>query len=330
LIYRQNRSRQWKRILWASGIIVFTLGVLLILIRSGYAYRWTGFGQSKVTNAVQPYKTLWDWLDLLIIPIVLAVGGFLFNRSENQATQSAAERRAQDEALQAYMDQMTQLLTDNVRPLRGAQPGDDLSTAARAHTLTVLPRLDGSRKASILSFLYESDLIGRQHTVIELKRADLRGVRLSVIELSGVNLSGVDLREADLGGANLNNADLRRANLSGHNLLTTRLHNADLREANLENTVAPKATIAWSDLRGADLSGRNLTFAILRDADLRDANLSGVKGITMEKLNQQAKSLKGATMPNGKKYEEWLQDKEGRREESHNMTRKLKKRTVIK
>src|SRR5215213_6130393 len=85
--------------------------------------------------------TLWAWVKLLIVPAVLAIGGYLFNSAQSRATQAAAERHAQDEALQAYLDQMSQLLTDKELPLHSAQLGDSLSTVARARTLTVLLRL---------------------------------------------------------------------------------------------------------------------------------------------------------------------------------------------
>jgi hypothetical protein len=69
-------------------------------------------------------KSLWDWLDLLIVPVVLAMGGYLFNSSQNRATQAAAERRAQDEALQAYLDHMSDMLMpDRDQPsLSGESP----------------------------------------------------------------------------------------------------------------------------------------------------------------------------------------------------------------
>jgi len=44
---------------------------------------------------------------------------------------------------------------------------------------------------------------------------------------------------------------------------------------------------------------------ILSGANLNGANLS----ISNEELEQQAKSLEGATMPNDQKYEEWLKSK---------------------
>jgi uncharacterized protein YjbI with pentapeptide repeats len=51
-------------------------------------------------------------------------------------------------------------------------------------------------------------------------------------------------------------------------------------------------------LSGADLRKTELEDANLSGADLSGADLSGAKGVTEEQLAQ-AKSLKGATMPDG-------------------------------
>jgi hypothetical protein len=113
-----------RQVLWTIRIVLVLVVVLSILTLVGWPFD----------------VTLWDWLDLLIIPVVLAIGGFLFTRSENRATRAAAERRGLDDTLQAYLDGMSQLLTDKDQPLHRAQPGDNLSTVARARTLTVLDR----------------------------------------------------------------------------------------------------------------------------------------------------------------------------------------------
>jgi hypothetical protein len=41
---------------WISGSIL-TLVVVLVLIRFGYAYRATGFGQYEVNDEVQPFNS---------------------------------------------------------------------------------------------------------------------------------------------------------------------------------------------------------------------------------------------------------------------------------
>jgi hypothetical protein len=98
---RQSSWRPTRRRVFWTGVVVGL--ALLIVVICGYLFelKWTGL----------PKQTLWDWLDLLIVPAVLAVGGYLFTRSENQSTQAAAERRAQDDALQAYLQRVAMILT---------------------------------------------------------------------------------------------------------------------------------------------------------------------------------------------------------------------------
>jgi uncharacterized protein YjbI with pentapeptide repeats len=64
-----------------------------------------------------------------------------------------------------------------------------------------------------------------------------------------------------------------------------------------------------ANLRGANLRGANLG-----GANLSGADLSGAHGWTDEQLRA-ASSLKGTTMPYGQKYEDWIKDKKGRRED---------------
>src|SRR5215208_6964983 len=70
---------------------------------------------------------------------------------------------------------------------------------------------------------------------------------------------------------------------------------------NLPERGRPVMRLVGADLREAHLSGADLS-----GADLSEADLSGAKGITVEKLEQQAYSLQSATIPNGQKYEDWL------------------------
>jgi len=281
-------------------LIVAFVG-LYLLVEAGYAYPWTGFGAytpEKPDPGYQRAKTTWDWLQLLIIPIVLAVGGFFLNRTERinaeraaeqraKAESELAERRAQDAALQAYLDQMTELLLHE--KLRTSEPDDEVRSVARARTLTVLRVLDGTRKATVLQFLCEANLIGgieqdEEDGSIETFDAVVRlgGAYLNEAHLTETNLSGADLTETNLSGANLSGVPLTEANLRGANLSGADLSGADLR---------------WANLRWAQLQGANLREAILRGAILDGADLTP-SNITREQLAQ-AKSYKGATLPLG-------------------------------
>jgi uncharacterized protein YjbI with pentapeptide repeats len=119
--------------------------------------------------------------------------------------------------------------------------------------------------------------------------------------LTDATLQSADLSSASLQGADLSNAALQSADLSPATVpgfpglkIPTNLTNANLRHATLQS---------------ADLSSADLTDADLTDADLTDANLIEARGLTKEQLSA-AKSLKGATMPNGQKYEDWLKSKD--------------------
>src|SRR5215217_7923250 len=181
-----HQQSRWRRIgrqvLWAAGVIVAVSAVVFIV------------------NRFFVHHPLWDWLKLLIVPAVLAGGAIWFNAQQREREQETANNRAQDETLQAYLDGMAELLTDRDRPLHRAQVGDSLSTVARARTLTVLARLEGKRKRSVVQFLYETGLIAADRLVLDLSGADLSGADLSGAILSGANLRKAILYQADLRG----------------------------------------------------------------------------------------------------------------------------------
>jgi uncharacterized protein YjbI with pentapeptide repeats len=279
-------------------------------------WRWTGFTG----------KTLWDWLQLLsalAIPVVLAVAGYYFSSQQDErqrlsevrranSEQAIEEQRAQDAALQAYLDQMSQLMLNG--KLRNSEEDSEVRTLARARTRTVLARLDGHRKGSVVQFLYEASLIDKENPVVSLSDVRLRGADLSGADLSeadlsgailrGAKLSGADLGDADLSGANLIEADLTFAIMSVANMSGTYLDKADLSDVNLIETDLSGAVLSGAVLRRAVLSGADLRETYLNGidlhgADLSDTNLRDARGVTDEQLEEQAQTLQGATMPGG-------------------------------
>jgi uncharacterized protein YjbI with pentapeptide repeats len=121
------------------------------------------------------------------------------------------------------------------------------------------------------------------------------------------DLTKADLQEANLRGANLREAILREAILRGANL-----QEAMLQGATLLGAVLQEANLQGADLRGAGLQGAILQGAILYEAILREANLQGANAADHQL--DHAWTLRGATMRNGRQYEDWLKDKEQRGE----------------
>jgi uncharacterized protein YjbI with pentapeptide repeats len=287
-------------------------------------------------------KMAWDWLQLLVVPLMLALLTVVFTQQQDarqqklenkraEAERELAEQRAQDETLQAYLDQMSTLLL--ARDLRQSQEDGDVRRLARARTLVVLDVLDSPRQNRVLRFLEETQLIQARPDrppIISLKYASLRDFELigkqllrgtdltqaGLIwaELSQTHLEGTNLSLAHLGKADLRGAHLNGAKLNGTYLYDTNLRGADMSGADLsdaEGRFNSGARMIRTLLVDADLSGTDLRGANLRGANLKGAVITNAQ-VTEEQLRE-AESLEGATMPNGQKYEDWPKDKEDRR-----------------
>lgn len=303
----------WKQIKTHPVItllIPFLVALFLTITIGGYGlnWTWTGFTGDKET-----YKTLYDWMQLLIIPAVLAVAGYILNltisRGERDATnqraqsdREAAEKRAETErkieedklcetAFKEYIDRMSELILHE--DLLGSEPKKEVREIARIQTLTVLNRLDGKRKGRVLQFLNDSKLINKDKAIIDLKGANLSGANLCEAHLNGAGLRHVDLSGADLSGAflglypwnweenednedalKLAESDLRYAILNGANLSEAYLADTNLNYAQLRGANLSKAYLSYAYLNGADLTRANLSHAILSYAELRYANLT--------------------------------------------------------
>lgn len=239
--------------------------------------RWTGFRR----------KTVWDWLQLLIVPFVLAVIGFYFTSAQEYAHQlelearraaearELEEQRVQNAALQTYLEGMRQLLLD--KHLLASEEGSSLRAIAIAQTLSSLGQMSPEGKGIALRFLYESALVRKGDPIVDLENADLSDADLRLDRLSEADLSFANLSDANLSYAELSDANLRGALLSGADLSTAKLNYADLSYANLRGAELSDGELSDGDLSYANLSDANLSDADLSDANLRYAYLRGAK-----------------------------------------------------
>jgi hypothetical protein len=136
----------WGQQIQQHRVAIEVVGIVFVvvigLIIAGYWFDWTGFngfntvstahisggpsaGVTTRTEEYQPGKTLWDWLQLLIIPLVLAVAALLFNLATTRTEQEIATQRYEqdksialdkqrEDLLQTYLDRMSELLLKGV------------------------------------------------------------------------------------------------------------------------------------------------------------------------------------------------------------------------
>ncbi len=297
----KNTSKTLK-IAQIIGLIV-VIGLIVSFI-GGYFFDWGWAGLGPYTSPphtssseFQRGKTLWDWLQLLIIPLALAIIAISFNRSERKNEQRIASDNQQQAALQAYFDKMSELLLHE--HLGESPPPNEAVVIARARTATVLRTLNPSRCASIIQFLSQVGILrlcvensARSSFDWPLKNE----YSLAGIELPETNFNRVDLSMIHLEGANLYRAFLREANLEGTDLSRANLQRANLSHANLQKANLSGANLQSAKLFGTDLQGTNLVGTNLEKANLFDAKIS-----RQEQL-ERVKSLKGAIMPDRSKH----------------------------
>lgn len=259
--------------------IVFVAAIILL-----YQTKWSGLQG----------KNVWDWMDLIIVPLVLASGGLLLRRIEDQRTEREEAREKQqareglmDSIFQSYLDDMSDLMinhqlqtnldivtahreqkttetnTDKVSGGSGEKPSDEPIAAntvdtARLAEATAVVTVARARTVTVLKSL---DVTRRDLLSNFLRETSLvtgkRGTLLTYIDLSGMDLSRTDLYEFNFTGSLF-----YRANLSHTNLLKTNFSNAYLFRANLSY---------------AGLSSTNFCQACLHQATLEHAYLERVQ-----------------------------------------------------
>ena len=221
----------------------------------------------------KPRKTLWDWLELFIIPIAIALFTMLFSRGVRKreleieqrrryVDQKIASERYNTAIIQKYLDDIAELLLKDDLLSQKGNPKSSVIDVAQAKTITALRTLG-------------TDLIRKDSILQSLRDAQLADFVLANSWLTNINLEKANLSNINFSNANLKKSRLRGASLRVANFTETSLVKADLRETNLRN-----ATFINADLSGCILIGANVT----------------------EEQLAQSRSLKGAILPNGDFY----------------------------
>ncbi|MCA1677842.1 MAG: pentapeptide repeat-containing protein, partial [Actinobacteria bacterium] len=255
-------------------------------------------------------------LQLLIVPAVLAAGAIGINASQtHRDAQREDKRRAQqdriaangrrDDALRAYLQQMSGLIADHRLAKVGQREGNSLAGLAQSLTLTVLRQLDGPRKGQVVQFLVDSKLIVKNETtdfVIDLYGANLHGAKLGGAILTDAYFNGADFTDADLHEAVLNNVDFSQSNLQGTNFSRSFYvevddqYNSAPQVANFSNTCLTGARFTGARLWDStfhEAEGRSVDFS---DANFEDSRFGGAK---LTNVIGRHTEYGGATFPKG-------------------------------
>ncbi|MFL9458947.1 pentapeptide repeat-containing protein [Tolypothrix bouteillei VB521301_2] len=319
----------------------------LTIYKTLYPLEWAGFGPdsnksvttkevinpkdgkiiklTETTEQFQSGKTFWDWLGLagtLAIPVIL----FQFQqnaqrreRKREQTEKEQAEKQAElekeiaasnlrEEALQIYIDRISELLLNKARSLElfnakadsESNSDNPVRDVARMRTVAVLRRLENDleRQSRILHFLRDAELLEFILKNANLANTNLAGTNFEGTNLTNVNLIGTNLTNVNFAGTHLESANLKGANLANANLESANLKGTNLADSNLESAILKSANLTGVNLERAYLESTNLAAANLESANLNNANLTGANlaGANLTETNLKDTNFKGANL----------------------------------
>ena len=306
------------RIISGRTLIV---SIIIIIILLGYKFPAVGFSDyTSPSGEFQRGKTIWDWMQLLVIPLILAGVAYYLANTQREKELEIAETEKSENALQNFLDYMTKLMIEH--EYLDDEEFEGAARLIRARTLMVLEQLNGKQKGHLLRFLIETTLLDKEKIYLNLKRANLTRLEFEPGGYSDFNLDGVNLDYANLAecqfhnvqmkgismrDANLEYADftsgsleyilLNRSNLYNAKLGKANMFKANLQDANLEGAILQETILSRSNLRGANLresfavkislDSSDLSFANLKDADFEEAVLINVNfyGANLKNVN---------------------------------------------
>ncbi|MBD2308628.1 pentapeptide repeat-containing protein [Chroococcidiopsis sp. FACHB-1243] len=248
----------WIALLITGGVLGLVAGRIMAFL---YKFKWSGFQD----------KQLWDWMQLLILPILVATGSFLIGNQVDRREAKQTDLRKQQEILRLYFDQMktytdrpyVRSLLRKLTEIRGEivftdrqleeiekiqiNANPDLQTV-KSLTYTILKELDSERKSQVFRYLYDIGLIRLEIPSTGNKKIGEKEVKCtrpsrtvgnkyvfeSAIQLENANFEGVDLSKRNLTKANFCKMRLNQANLSESNLTLANINGADLTRVNLD------------------------------------------------------------------------------------------------
>ncbi len=296
--------------LFSAGLFVLVIAIVAViagLLILGYANAWTGFGDYiSQSGDFERGKTLWDWLELLLLPLVLAATLSGLAARKWRSDRQQAEQQLASEREIAWRKVEAEL---KLADLRNSSHREASELQARTERVIAKERLREETLNEYLNRMSELILerglqtsspddivriVARARTLTALTSLDgeRKGSLLEFLYAAKlINLSdpmGELMLQVDLVDKSRPPVDLTHADFSGAYLAATSLQDADLQELDLR----------MADLRSSDLSGANLRGADLTEADLTGAKLvrANLRGAQLQNADLRSADLTGAVL----------------------------------
>jgi uncharacterized protein YjbI with pentapeptide repeats len=219
---------------WASLGFLFT-AVLIMILSLLSRYEWSGFQN----------KRGWDWLALLIVPVVLAVA-VNFVQNDIAARQKASDlSKAQEQALLEYFKNVKDIVQKDIKGKDAKESNkmrslnEENKKLMSSFTKAILSEINKDQKRQVIDFLYGQNLIRcKEQCGTSIFKKNIENlINLSEANFEGANLSRMKLPNLYLPNVNLNNADFTKSNLDGATFQGSSLNKTKFQLASYRDTL---------------------------------------------------------------------------------------------
>jgi len=240
-------------------IIIFIIGFSLYIGYNGiFPYNspeWMGFAPYDATKNGPEPKKLWDWLDLLIVPISIATIGWIYKEYEKSKDEKKDFENKQNETLDSYFRVISDLIIKS--NLLDIDLNKESKIIARTRTIVAIESLSDERKGQVLQFLHESKLINKD--IIELLGANFKSAEVSGIVLKDTIIKGVYFCNSKFIRTYLDRSVFSACDFTFTDFTDSSMRNTDLSYTKLINCKLVNIDLTTVEFEGADLTGADLT-----------------------------------------------------------------------
>ncbi len=227
--------------------------------------KWTGFGERSKDSNIEPAKTLFDWLKIVILPLSLALLGWIYKESEKAKENLKEIEKNKKDTYQTFIDKISGLIKDHNL---SENPSSDTRALAFNYLNNALSELDNLMKGQLVQFLYQCNLID-----INPK------LRLIGANFNPTNMDGIILTSAEVRGAYFSDSSIKNAKLSNACFNSCDFNNTDFTGSTVDNT-----DFSYAKMNGAKLINMDLRSVKFEGVELEKADLTGSK-ITQAQLD---------------------------------------------
>lgn len=288
---------QWVQTVVQNNPLVTLLTIVMVLIVAFFVWKVIFEFNSPLIRELGFNQSLWAWMDLLIIPVALAVAAYALSKLQKESEQRVAERREEEnrqlaerreeenrrrddekqsrDTYQSFVDFVEKFFHNHKGQLQIFEEDHPIRSIVQARTTHTLTILNETWRPLYFQFLLVSGLTtgGRQKenaTGDESSSLDNKTIYAGI-------LRNADLRLINLDKVDLFSADLQRVNLERCKLHETVLINVDLSDAKLKDAQLIGVQLTNGILLQAQMEGVNLENCVLKKANLSKSNLSKSK-----------------------------------------------------